>query len=319
MDILRSYADLPASAKGAVVALGNFDGVHRGHQAVIAAARSLATDMGAPLAAMVFDPHPRRIFRPDDPPFLLTSLDTKCRLLGALGVSTVFALPFDEALRSLTAQQFVLDVLVTGLAAVHVVAGPDFRFGKGRGGDMAVLSYMGEAEGFGVTAVGPVGDENLGAGEQISSTAIRAALKAGEPEEAARLLGRPWAIEGLIITGDQRGRTIGFPTANLRLGDLIEPQLGVYAVTMTLSDGPQAGRYTGVANLGRRPTFDKTDVLLETHLFDFGGDLYGRQVSVDLLAFLRPERKFDGLEDLKRQIARDSEAARAIHAARGTV
>ncbi len=316
MEILRTYADLPASARGAVVALGNFDGVHRGHQAVIGEARALAHAMGASLGVMVFEPHPRAFFAPDAPAFRLMTLETKARTLAGLGVDLLFALPFNRELAAMSAQDFVLDVLVGGLGAVHVVAGPDFRFGKGRAGDMSLLGYMGDAEGFGVTPVAAVGDGIAGGLDQISSTAIRTALTEGRPKDAAHLLGRPWCVDGPVIQGDQRGRTIGFPTANVPLGDLLEPRFGVYAVQVTVLAGPQTGTYGGVANLGRRPTFDKTDVRLEAHLFDFEADLYGAPVSVALLDFIRPEQKFEGIEALLAQIQRDAQTARALLAAR---
>ncbi len=309
MDVFRSYRDIPPAARGAVVALGNFDGVHLGHQAVIGMARETADRMGAPLAVMVFEPHPREFFTPNGPAFRLTTLETKARLLEGLGVDLVFAFPFDGDFAAQTPQAFVMDVLVGALGVVHLVAGEDFRFGQGRAGDMALLAYMGEMEGFGVTPVAAVSAQD--ADNRISSSAIRMALQNGQPEQAALLLGRPWAVEGRVSTGDKRGRTIGFPTANLHLDGLIEPRLGVYAVVAELFEGPQAGRYDGVANLGRRPTFGHSDVVLETFLFDFEGDLYGKRLAVSFLAFLRPERKFDGLEALKQQIRLDTDAARA--------
>lgn len=310
MKVLRTYRDVPPAARGAVVALGNFDGVHLGHQVVIDAARTLAGAMGAPLGVMVFEPHPRSFFAPDAPAFRLMSLETKCRVLSGLGVEIVYALPFDHAFAAQSAQDFVMDVLVRGIGVCHVVAGPDFRFGKGRAGDMTMLSYMGEAEGFGVSAVDAF---SLAEGApQVSSTAIRSALKSGEPEIAAAMLGRHWCVEGPVRDGDKRGRTIGFPTANLPLDGLIEPRFGVYAVRVEVLEGPHAGAYDGVANVGRRPTFGPSEVGLEAHLFDFSGDLYGTPISVGLIAFIREERKFDGLEALKAQISRDCEAARTL-------
>ncbi len=316
MEIFHSFTDAPVSAQGASVALGNYDGVHRGHRAVISEAGTVARALGAPLGVLVFEPHPRRFFAPHTPPFRLTSLETKARLLAALGVDVLFALTFDETMAAMSPQDFVLDVLIGGLKVSHVVAGEDFRFGRGRAGDMTMLSYMGEAEGFGVTTVAPVFPDadqipGIGPSGQISSSSIRTALKEAQPQKAARLLGRPWAIEGIVRQGDQRGRTISFPTANIELGDMIQPALGVYAIMVEVFDGPHAGVYEGVANLGRRPTFDKTDVLLEAHIFDFAGDLYGARVSVAFIDFLRSEKKFDGLEALKTQIAIDADSARA--------
>ncbi len=315
MQVYRSYRSVAPVARGACAAIGNFDGVHRGHRAVIAHAGAISGDYGAPLAVVAFEPHPRQFFAPHSPPFRLTSLETKARLLSALGVDVLFALPFDAEMAAMSPQSFILDVLVAGLGITHAVAGEDFRFGKGRAGDMAMLAYMGEVEGFGVTPVAPVfpgaDPKDRGyPGGQISSSSIRAALTEGRPMDAARLLGRPWAIEGRVVGGDRRGRTIGFPTANVSLDQLIEPALGVYAVLVEVFDGDHQGVYEGVANLGRRPTFGHSDVVLEAHLFDFEGDLYDCRISVALIAFLRPERKFPGLEALKTQIAVDLDAAR---------
>lgn len=317
MRIVRHHTDVPDAARGAVVAIGNFDGVHRGHQAVIGRARALADEMGVPLAVLVFEPHPRQYFAPDAPFFRLSSFRAKVALLEKEGVDIVFALPFDAAMAELSAQDFVMEVLVKGLGAVHVVVGYDFCFGKGRTGDTAVLAWMGEMEGFGVTVVEPQGEEQAGAGGEVySSTRIREALAEGRVEDAGRMLGRPWFIEGRVLDGDKRGRTIGFPTANIALDGVVTPKLGVYAVEVEVEDGPHRGTYAGVANLGRRPTFDKTDVLLEVHLFDFEGDIYGAHLRVSFVSFLRPEQKFEGLDALKAQIAEDAKAARAVHAAR---
>ncbi len=315
MQIFRSFHDVPPEARGAVTALGNFDGVHRGHRAVIQSAGALACEPGAPLGVLVFEPHPRQFFAPHSPPFRLTSLETKARLLSAIGVNVLFALDFDEAMAGMSPQDFIFNVLIGGIGVSHVVAGEDFRFGKARAGDMTMLSYVGEQEGFGVSVVEPVfpgqdpADRGYPGG-QISSSSIRVALQSGRPDTAARLLGRPWAIEGRVVGGDKRGRTIGFPTANVLLGDLLEPALGVYAVLIEVFDGPHTGIYEGVANVGRRPTFAKSDVVLEANLFEFSGDLYDARISVALVSFLRAERKFDGLEALKTQIAVDAETAR---------
>jgi riboflavin kinase/FMN adenylyltransferase len=311
MQILRHYADVPAPLKGGVYALGNFDGVHLGHQQVIAEAARVAKELGAPLGVLVFEPHPKQFFFPDEPFFRLTPFRTKARFLEKLGVDILAALPFDADMSKKLAPDFVLDVLVNGLSAIHVVAGYDFRYGKGRGGDIAALSYMGLMEGFGVSVV----DEVRRDGEAYSSTRIRELLAKGDPEGAARLLGRWWTVETHVRQGDQRGRTIGFPTANLALEDHVEPALGVYAVRIELEDGPHKGVYDGVANLGRRPTFDKQDVLLEVHIFDFAGDIYGSHAAISFIEFLRPEQKFSGLDALKDQIAKDSARARALLAA----
>jgi len=309
MWILRHYTDVPDLARGAVVAIGNFDGVHRGHQSVVREAKREAEEMRMPLAVLVFEPHPRQFFAPDAPIFRLSSFRAKVALLGDLGVEIVFALPFDAAMAALSAQDFVADVLVAGLGVDHVVVGYDFCFGKGRTGDVSVLRYMGEMEGFGVSVVPEMGAEG---GEVFSSTRIRTALREGRVGDAAAMLGRPWFVEGRVLEGDKRGRTIGFATANVPLEGVVTPKLGVYAVDVEIEDGPHRGRYRGVANLGTRPTFNKRDVLLEVHVFDFSGDIYGAHVRVSFIGFIRPEQKFDGLESLKAQIALDASAARRL-------
>ena len=308
MKIIRHYEQIPPGLRGAVYALGNFDGVHRGHQQVIGRAAKVAEELGVPLGVLVFEPHPQQFFFPERPFFRLTPFRAKARLLERMGVNVLAALPFDERMSKMLAPEFVMDVLVNGLHAVHVVAGYDFRFGKGRGGDAAALRYMGEMEGFGTDIV----DEVKNGGVTFSSTRIRELLGAGDPRGAAELLGHWWTVETHIQQGDQRGRTIGFPTANLPLEDHVEPALGVYAVRVEIEDGPHKGLYNGVANVGRRPTFNKQDVLLEAHIFDFAGDIYGAHAAVSFIEFIRPERKFDGLDSLKAQIAMDSERAREI-------
>lgn len=311
MQIIRHYEHVPPGLRGAVYALGNFDGVHLGHQQVIGKAAEIAKEMGAPLGVLVFEPHPQQFFFPDRPFFRLTPFRAKARLLEGMGVDILAALPFDQAMSQKLAPEFVLDVLVNGLHAVHVVAGYDFRFGKGRGGDAAALSYMGEMEGYGVSIV----EEVQSGGVTYSSTRIRELLAIGDPRGAAELLGHWWTVETHIQQGDMRGRTIGFPTANLSLEEHVLPALGVYAVKVEIEDGPHKGVYDGVANVGRRPTFDKQDVLLEAHIFDFEGDVYGIHAAISFIEYLRPERKFDGLDSLKAQIAKDSARAREVLAA----
>ncbi|MBC7101855.1 MAG: bifunctional riboflavin kinase/FAD synthetase [Parvibaculum sp.] len=313
MQIIRHHEHIAPGLRGAVYALGNFDGVHLGHQQVIGKAAAIAAEMGVPLGVLVFEPHPQQFFFPDRPFFRLTPFRAKARLLDRLGVDILAALPFDEKMSQRLAPEFVHDVLIDGFHAVHVVAGYDYRFGKGRAGDAAALSYMGEVEGFGVSIVEEVQED----GVTFSSTRIRELLAKGDPRGAAKLLGHWWTVETHIKQGDQRGRTIGFPTANLPLEDHVEPALGVYAVRIEFEDGPHKGVYDGVANVGRRPTFDKQDVLLEVHIFDFEGDLYGTHAAVSFIEYLRPERKFDGLDSLKAQIAKDSERAREVLAALG--
>ena len=308
MRIFRHTRDVHDGLRGAVVAVGNFDGVHRGHQALIAQARQLADERNAPLGVLAFEPHPQKFFHPAAECFRLTPLRTKARLIAGQNVDVMYALAFDAEMASKPAQEFVMDVLVDSLAAGQIVVGPDFRFGKGRTGDSTVLAYMGEMEGFGVTIVEPVADAAHG---KISSTRIRDALKAGKPEEAARLLGHWWTIEARVEHGDKRGRTIGVPTANMRLDDYLKPAFGVYAVRATVMDqDAPLSRHDGVANLGVRPMFETQTPLLETWLFDFDGDLYGKHLAVELVSYLRPEAKLDGLEALKAQIAKDAEAAR---------
>lgn len=309
MRILRHYQDVPDAVRGAVVALGNFDGVHRGHQALIARAKALAEERGAPLGVLAFEPDPQEFFRPSAESQRLTPFRTKARLIAGLGADAMFTLPFDAAMAGKSAQDFVLDVLVAGLGIGCVVVGADFRFGKGRAGDVAVLGYMGEMEGFGVE----VFDAVTADGAKISATHIREALKAGKPGEAAKLLGHWWAVEGKVEHGDARGRTIGVPTANMRLDDCLKPAYGIYAARATVYDEDRAVlTRDAVANFGTRPMFETTVPLLETWLFDFDGDLYGKHLSVELIEYLRPEAKFDGLDALKAQIAKDAEQARKI-------
>ena len=309
MRILRHYRNPPVEAKGAVVALGNFDGVHRGHQALIAEAAVTAKREGRPLAALVFEPYPREFFRPKDEPFRLTPFRAKARLLAELGIDFLIVLTFDAQLAGMPAQDFVMDVLVEELSVAHVVVGEDFRFGKGRGGDTTVLAYMGEMEGFGVTVFRAVAEE----GDKISSSKVRAALKAGRPDEAARLLGHSWSVEGHVAHGDRRGRTLGFPTANLKLEHTLQPAFGVYAVRARRAGEERT--YGGVANFGIRPMFEVPSPLLEVHLFEFDGDLYGEILQVEFLAYLRGEEKFASLDALTAQMAQDAENARRILAA----
>ncbi len=314
MRIFRHYTDIPDAFRGAVVALGNFDGVHKGHRALIDHARRHAEARGVPLGVVAFEPHPQEFFRPGGESFRLTPFRAKARLLGELGTDVMFALAFDAEMASKSAQDFVADVLVAGLGVCCVVVGGDFQFGKGRAGNVTVLSYMGEMEGFGVDVFAPV----LAEGEKISSTQIREALKTGRPADAAKLLGHWWSIEGRVEHGDKRGRTIGVPTANMRLTDCLAPAFGVYAVRATVYEDDRAVlTKDGVANFGIRPMFEIATPLLETWLFDFDGDLYGKHLSVELIAYLRPEAKFDGLDALKAQIAKDADDARgALRAAK---
>ena len=304
ISVFGHWAEAPAAWQGGVVALGNFDGVHRGHQALLAEAGRHAKALGAPLVALTFEPHPRGFFVPDTGPFRLTLPPAKHRLLAHYGVQAVLAQRFDAAFAALPADAFIEDVLLKGLGARHVVCGYDFTFGTRRSGNVEKLRETAAARDFGVTIVEPVMRE----GEIYSSTRIREALRAGMAREAAELLGHPWEIEGTVELGDQRGRTIGFPTANVALGEHLRPRFGVYAVR-ALVDGTWRN---AVANLGKRPTFGKLQENFEVHLFDFTGDLYGKVLRVALVDFIRPEMKFAGLDQLKAQIAADGEAARRI-------
>lgn len=313
MRILRSWQTLDPQDRSGVVAIGNFDGLHRGHAAVLDQARAIAAEQDAPFAVLTFEPHPRSYFRPGTPPFRLTPLRPKARQLEAMGVDILYVLHFDAELASKTAEAFIGDILAGGLGARHVVVGYDFVFGKGRGGDGDLLEAVGRRHGFGVTRV----DEVAGAdGDAFSSTVIRDHLREGRPAEAARALGRLWEVEGHVTPGDQRGRTIGFPTANLDLEGYLLPRFGVYAVRMGLEAPGVPVWRDGVANLGLRPTIGDGKVLLEAHMFDRNEDLYGRLLRVQLVDFIRPEIQFDGLDALRAQIARDCDKAREILAAR---
>jgi riboflavin kinase/FMN adenylyltransferase len=302
--VFEHWQDTPAAWKGGAVALGNFDGVHRGHQALLARTAGHARALGAPLVALTFEPHPRRFFVADTGPFRLTLPPAKIRLLEQYGVQAVLAQRFDPAFAAVTAEAFVDEVLLAGLGARHAVCGYDFTFGARRSGNVEKLRKMGDKRGLGVTVLDPVMRE----GEIYSSTRIREALRAGMAGEAAELLGHPWEIEGVVEQGDQRGRTIGFPTANVALGEHLRPRFGVYAVR-ALVDGTWSN---GVANLGKRPTVGKLQENFEVHLFDFAGDLYGKTLRVQLVDFIRPEMKFAGLDQLKAQIAADGQAARTL-------
>lgn len=308
MRIFRSYLQLPDGARGAVAVLGNFDGLHRGHQEVIGRGRAIAAEAGLPLAVLTFEPHPRSVFRPDGPPFRLTPFRIKERQLEAFGVDILVVAHFDEAFLLRDAENFVSEILVGGLAARHVVAGADFHFGHRRGGSMESLARAGRERGFAVTAVGLIPDHT---GAVLSSTRIRTALVEGRPRDAAFVLGRAWEIEGRVEPGARLGRSLGFPTANLHLGEYLRPRLGAYAVRAGIDSGLTTVWHDGVANLGRRPTVDGEDERLEVHLFDCSQDLYGRHLRVQLIDFLRPEQRFDSLDALKAQIGRDVLAAKA--------
>jgi riboflavin kinase/FMN adenylyltransferase len=308
MRLFRTHQTLPADVRGSAVAVGNFDGVHLGHQAVIGEAGRIARASAIPWAVMTFEPHPRTLFAPEVGSFRLTPFPVKARLIEALGPEVLFVIPFDAELARVSARAFVEEVLVHGLGARHVICGHDFAFGQGRKGTPELLLWLGDEFGFGFTCVQEVREAG---GEGYSSTRIREYLRRGEPAMAERLLGRPFEIEGGVVVGDQRGRTIGFPTANVRLDGYVIPAHGVYAVRVGIDDDDGDTRWhDGIANLGLRPTFAGSEVLLEAHVFDFAGDLYGRSVRVALAAFIRTEKKFDGIEALRAQIEEDVARAR---------
>jgi len=307
MRIVRDPRVLDPALAGASAAIGNFDGVHLGHQHVI----DLARRPDAPLGVVSFEPHPREHFAPGAPPFRLMNAEARANRLEKLGVEILAELPFDEALAGLTPHAFARRILVDGLRLSHVVAGADFRFGKGRAGTADDLKALGDRMGFGVT-IAPLMTDGTAA---VSSTAIRRALTAGAPETAAAMLGHWHRIEGPVLHGEKRGRALGYPTANMALDGLHVPKPGVYAVLADILDGPDAGRRHGVANLGIRPMFARATPNFETHLFDFEGDLYGRHLSVGLVAYLRGEATFDDTAALVAQMDADSAAARAALAA----
>ncbi|MEM8579023.1 MAG: bifunctional riboflavin kinase/FAD synthetase [Pseudomonadota bacterium] len=309
MRIFRDYSFIEPAARGATAAIGNFDGVHLGHRSVIDLARGAEPD--APLGIVTFEPHPRMYFAPDAPPFRLMSADARASRLAKLGVETLFELPFNAAMASLSPEDFAGKVLFEGLGLRHVVVGADFCFGKGRKGTAADLHAFGAEMGFDVT-IAPLLEDT---GATVSSTAIRAALSAGDPRRAKSMLGHWHRIEGPVIGGEQRGRTLGYPTANMSLEGLHLPAFGVYAVLVDVLEGPHQGSYHGVASLGVRPMFGENMPNIETFLFDFSGDLYGTPLSVALVDHLRGEENFDSLEALITQMDADSAQSRAILAA----
>lgn len=306
IQVVREWIGTPAELRSASVAIGAFDGVHRGHQAVIALARDYARMIGSPLGVVSFTPHPRRWFQPDAAPFGLMTTDQMARALGQLGVDVLYLLPFDGEMAAMSDEQFARDVLGDGLGIAHAAVGFDFTFGKGRTGSPEALRRYGETEGFTVSVAERLDDAD---GLKLSSSAVREALKAGDMTRAAAILGRPFAVQGEVIHGDKRGRIIGVPTANVSLGGYMRPAYGVYATRTRLPDGRVVD---GVANLGVRPMYPTEDPLLEVWLFDFNEDLYGQTVETELVAFLRGEMKFDGLEALKVQIEQDAADARAV-------
>jgi riboflavin kinase/FMN adenylyltransferase len=308
MRIARLSGPVAPELRGGAIAIGNFDGVHGGHRALIDAARSAADNTGVVAGVLTFEPHPRQFFAKDAPPFRLSNFRAKAAWLGDTGIDLLAVASFGNRLAMMSASDFVSEILVRRLGVSHVVVGYDFAFGHKRSGNVAFLQQAAAEHGFGLTIVDPVREGE----EVVSSTRVRDALWQGNPRRAADLLGHPWEIHGRVRKGDQRGRTIGFPTANIALGGYIEPQFGVYAVQIGWPEGEGIVWRNGVANLGRRPTFNKNDVLLEVNVFDFQGDIYGKRAQVRFIEFLRSEQKFDGLDALKAQIAADADKARKV-------
>ncbi|OCX67170.1 riboflavin biosynthesis protein RibF [Thioclava sp. SK-1] len=304
MHINRHWQDIDHAARGASVALGNFDGIHLGHQSVL----DLARRKGVPLGVVTFEPHPREFFARTTAPFRLMNPEARANRLARLGVDQLYELPFDATLSGMDAQGFVKNVLVDGLGVRHVVVGQDFRFGRKRAADAGDLIRLGQQAGFDVT-VAPLLHQD---GIEISSTAIRLALTQGRPEDAAAMLGHLHRIEGEVVHGEKRGRELGYPTANMSVAGLHLPKLGVYAVRVDVLTGPHKGTYLGASSLGVRPMFGENTPNLETFLLDFSGDLYGAHLSVALVEYLRPELKFDGLDALIVQMQLDCDQAREI-------
>ncbi|HWL47048.1 MAG TPA: bifunctional riboflavin kinase/FAD synthetase [Sphingomonadaceae bacterium] len=308
MERLTNATPLAGAWRGAVIALGNFDGFHRGHQAVVARALAQARRRDRPLIVATFDPHPVRFFHPETPPFRLTTLDQRERLFAEAGADAMLVFDFNADLAAATPEDFMAERIVRRTGAVALVTGQDFTFGHGRAGNVVTLARLAGPHRIDTEAVGAVADS----GGVVSSSRVRDAVAAGDCATAARLLTRPFTIEGVVRHGDQLGRQMGFPTANLLLNGYIRPAYGIYAVRGRLPDGRLLD---GAANLGLRPSFDPPKELLEPYFFDFSGDLYGQTIAVELHAYLRPELRFDGLDALKAQIALDCEEARALLAA----
>jgi len=305
MQRLTLAGGIPESFKGSIVALGNFDGFHLGHQAVVNRAIQRAFHERRPVIVATFDPHPVKYFKPDVPPFRLTTLDQREQLFAHAGADAMLVFEFGSQLASMDAEAFVAEVLAKQIGAVGVVTGDDFSFGKGRTGDPALLKAVGERHGVAAEAVPQV----LLDGERISSGRVREALVAGDTGTATHMLSRDYAIEGVVQRGDRRGRELGYPTANVELGDYQRPKYGIYAVRVTVDDGPE---HPGVASLGVRPTFEPPQELLEAHLFGFDGDLYDRKIEVALHAFIREEKKFESLDDLVAHMRDDEAQARQL-------
>ncbi|MDW3117393.1 MAG: bifunctional riboflavin kinase/FAD synthetase [Roseovarius pacificus] len=308
MQIVRDFDYVDQANRGASVAIGNFDGVHLGHQSVIDIARREGQTVNAPLGVLTFEPHPREFFAPDAPPFRLMGSEARAHRLEKLGVEKLYELNFNAAMAALSPHDFARNVIANGLGLRHVVVGADFCFGKGRAGDARDLERFGRDMGFGVT----IAELIEGKKGQVSSTAIRQALSDGRPRDAAAMLGHWHRIEGPVVGGEQRGRELGYPTTNMSIAGLHPPRFGVYAVLVDVLDGPHAGHYHGAASLGVRPMFNGEVPNLETFIFDFSGDLYGADLSIALIDYLRPEATFDSLDAFIAQMDADCAQARDI-------
>ena len=308
MRIIRDPYFIDPADRGAVAAIGNFDGVHLGHLAVIDLARGIAVQTNAPLGVLTFEPHPRQFFRPEAGAFRLMNAAARAHRLEKIQVEKLLELPFNAALSGLSAQEFASQILHDQLGLRHVIVGEDFQFGKNRTGHAADLVRYGADLGFGVTVAPMVALR----GSEVSSTAIRTALTDGKPRDAAAMLGHWHRIEGPVIRGEQRGRELGFPTANMSIAGLHPPRFGVYAVKVDVLDGPHQGHYNGAASIGVRPMFGINPPNCESYIFDFKGDLYGATLSVALIDYLRPELKFDGLPAMIIQMDADCANARRI-------
>jgi len=307
VEIIHWHRGMPLRQGEKIIAvIGNFDGVHCGHHHLLSQAKMLADDLGYKLAVLTFSPHPRSFFRPQDPPFLLMDEQQKERALTEAGANIIIHIQFDDALRMASPDEFIQEVL-RPLHIAHLFAGADFAFGKARAGDVQSLAEAGQDFDMQITAVSLHHDDHH---MTISSTRIRAALQAGQVDLATKMLGRPHMIAGTVSQGDQRGRTIGFPTANLALTDQLHPAFGVYAITATIDGHDEA--LTGVANIGQRPTVNDRGVLAEAHLFDFASDIYGKRLEIALQGYVRAEQKFSGLDELKAQIAQDCQTAKTM-------
>ena len=310
MHLLGALEPIPPEFHNAVVAIGNFDGLHRGHQELLGVARDHATRLGKPWGIVTFEPHPRSFFKPDEPVFRLTPLPLKARLASALGASFVLSLTFDKKFSLLEPEGFVGEYLIDRMKVDHVVTGYDFHFGRGRKGNPIILKKLGQEFGFDVTIVDQVADEG-DSHSPFSSSSIRSALRRGHMSAAAKELGYYWTVMGEVVHGDQRGRAIGFPTANIILEEGAEPIRGIFAVRVRDGEVKNSKAWAGAGYFGNRPTFETAQTFLEVHLFDMNEDLYGRTLLVEFIDLIRPDQKFNSVEELVRQMKQDCAQAKA--------